>query len=121
VCLWPNALFTGDHFEWRVPMDDETKANVGIEASKLYYLFVEQVDLGREIVRQASPLLAALMSTQLDKIKLESVDHEEVFDGKVHERIAGSMIMSTEIKTPRSFLSLIKANGALRSRALVRT
>src|SRR5262245_27368843 len=23
VCLWPNALFTGSHFEWRVPMDDE--------------------------------------------------------------------------------------------------
>ena len=23
VCLWPNALFTGDHFEWRVPIDDE--------------------------------------------------------------------------------------------------
>ena len=23
VCLWPNALFTGEHFEWRVPIDDE--------------------------------------------------------------------------------------------------
>jgi 5,5'-dehydrodivanillate O-demethylase len=23
-CLWPNCLFTGDHFEWRVPIDDET-------------------------------------------------------------------------------------------------
>jgi 5,5'-dehydrodivanillate O-demethylase len=23
TCLWPNALFTGDHFEWRVPIDDE--------------------------------------------------------------------------------------------------
>ncbi len=22
VCLWPNALFTGNHFEWRVPIDD---------------------------------------------------------------------------------------------------
>jgi 5,5'-dehydrodivanillate O-demethylase len=22
VCLWPNCLFTGDHFEWRVPIDD---------------------------------------------------------------------------------------------------
>ncbi|HLI25575.1 MAG TPA: aromatic ring-hydroxylating dioxygenase subunit alpha [Chloroflexota bacterium] len=22
VCLWPNALFTGTHFEWRVPIDD---------------------------------------------------------------------------------------------------
>lgn len=22
VCLWPNCLFTGNHFEWRVPIDD---------------------------------------------------------------------------------------------------
>lgn len=22
VCLWPNAFFLGDHFEWRVPIDD---------------------------------------------------------------------------------------------------
>lgn len=28
-CLWPNALFTGDHFEWRVPVDDETTLSVG--------------------------------------------------------------------------------------------
>jgi len=23
VCLWPNGFFLGEHFEWRVPMDDE--------------------------------------------------------------------------------------------------
>lgn len=28
-CLWPNALFTGDHFEWRVPIDDESMLSVG--------------------------------------------------------------------------------------------
>jgi 5,5'-dehydrodivanillate O-demethylase len=28
VCLWPNALFTGDHFEWRVPIDDESTLSV---------------------------------------------------------------------------------------------
>src|SRR5580692_3505336 len=28
VCLWPNALFTGDHFEWRVPVDDRTTLSV---------------------------------------------------------------------------------------------
>jgi 5,5'-dehydrodivanillate O-demethylase oxygenase subunit len=28
VCLWPNALFPGDHFEWRVPMDDENTLSV---------------------------------------------------------------------------------------------
>jgi len=28
VCLWPNALFTGSHFEWRVPIDDENTLSV---------------------------------------------------------------------------------------------
>lgn len=29
TCLWPNALYTGDHFEWRVPVDDNTTLSVG--------------------------------------------------------------------------------------------
>jgi 5,5'-dehydrodivanillate O-demethylase oxygenase subunit len=29
VCLWPNAVFTGNHFEWRVPVDDETTLSIG--------------------------------------------------------------------------------------------
>ncbi|MBV8085603.1 MAG: aromatic ring-hydroxylating dioxygenase subunit alpha [Chloroflexi bacterium] len=29
TCLWPNALFTGEHFEWRVPIDDENMLSVG--------------------------------------------------------------------------------------------
>jgi 5,5'-dehydrodivanillate O-demethylase len=29
VCLWPNCLFTGGHFEWRVPVDDETTLSIG--------------------------------------------------------------------------------------------
>jgi 5,5'-dehydrodivanillate O-demethylase len=29
VCLWPYCLFTGGHFEWRVPIDDENTLSVG--------------------------------------------------------------------------------------------
>ncbi|HWW64526.1 MAG TPA: aromatic ring-hydroxylating dioxygenase subunit alpha [Sphingomonadaceae bacterium] len=29
VCLWPNAIFTGDHFEYRVPVDDTNMLSVG--------------------------------------------------------------------------------------------
>ena len=29
VNLWPNCLFTGTHFEWRVPIDDERTLSVG--------------------------------------------------------------------------------------------
>lgn len=28
VCLWPNGFFLGDHFEWRIPIDDENTLNV---------------------------------------------------------------------------------------------
>jgi len=28
-CLWPNCLFTGGHFEWRVPVDDANMLSVG--------------------------------------------------------------------------------------------
>ena len=28
VCLWPNGFFLGDHFEWRVPVDDENTLTV---------------------------------------------------------------------------------------------
>ena len=29
VALWPNAFFLGDHFEWRVPIDDEHTLSIG--------------------------------------------------------------------------------------------
>ena len=29
TCLWPNCLFTGGHFEWRVPIDDTHTLSVG--------------------------------------------------------------------------------------------
>ncbi len=29
ACVWPNAIFTGDHFEFRVPIDDENMLSVG--------------------------------------------------------------------------------------------
>jgi 5,5'-dehydrodivanillate O-demethylase len=29
VCLWPHALFTGNHFEWRIPIDDTHTLSVG--------------------------------------------------------------------------------------------
>lgn len=28
VCLWPNGFFLGEHFEWRVPIDDENTLSV---------------------------------------------------------------------------------------------
>lgn len=115
------ALATGLSFYFRVPVDEETRVRVGIEVSRLYYSFAEQVDLGREIVRQASPLLAELMSTQLDKVKLESVDHMTTFDSATHDRAPGSIPTSSVVRGPRTFLARVKANGMVRSKAMVRT
>jgi 5,5'-dehydrodivanillate O-demethylase len=28
VCLWPNGFFLGDHFEWRIPIDDQTTLSI---------------------------------------------------------------------------------------------
>jgi 5,5'-dehydrodivanillate O-demethylase len=28
VCLWPNGLFTGNHVEFRVPIDDENTLSI---------------------------------------------------------------------------------------------
>lgn len=115
------VLASGLSFYFRVPTDEETRVRIGLEVSRLYYLFAEQVDLGREIVRQASPLLAELMSSQLDKVKLESVDHMTTYDSAVHDRIAGSINTSPVIRGARTFLARVKANGMVRSKAMVRT
>ena len=29
VCLWPNGFYLGEHFEWRVPIDDENTLSIG--------------------------------------------------------------------------------------------
>ena len=40
VCLWPNSFYLGEHFEWRVPIDDENMLSVG--------WFYTRVPKGRE-------------------------------------------------------------------------
>ncbi len=40
VCLWPNGFYLGQHFEWRVPIDDENTLSIG--------WFFTRVPKGRE-------------------------------------------------------------------------
>ncbi len=35
VCLWPNALFTGNHIEYRVPIDDENTLSINWAFSRV--------------------------------------------------------------------------------------
>jgi len=46
VCLWPNGFFLGEHFEWRVPIDDENTLSITWKYTR--------VPQGREPYVQAS-------------------------------------------------------------------
>ena len=46
VCLWPNGFYLGNHFEWRVPVDDENTLSI--------CWFFMRVPKGREPFQQKS-------------------------------------------------------------------
>jgi hypothetical protein len=106
---------------FRVEMDDEAKMRLGVEASRLYYRFVRDRAIDAGLVTPLSPLLASLLSGQLDKVRFESVDHQKVFDSAVHERAPGSDGASAAIREPLTFLCRVGATGMVRARAEVRT
>jgi len=119
---FPLACAFGVYF--RVPMDEESKMRVGLVASRLYYRFVEAIDLGAsgpEGRQQISPLLAALMNGELEHVRFESVDHQTIFDSQFHERGQGAAATGARILAPQSFLCRVGANGLVRVRAEVRT
>jgi 5,5'-dehydrodivanillate O-demethylase oxygenase subunit len=35
VCLWPNCLFTTDHFEWRTPIDDTNTLSITLATERV--------------------------------------------------------------------------------------
>jgi hypothetical protein len=114
------ALAAALNFYFRASLDEEARVSVGIAISKLYYTFVSMLKKDAREVQATSPLLAALLSGELERSKLESVDHQRSFDGTLHDREPGSA-SSPNIVAPKSFLCRVSATGVVRSRALVRT
>ena len=114
------ALASALNFYFRATLDEEARVAVGIAISKLYYTFVSMLKKDAREVQATSPLLAALLSGELERAKLESVDHQRSFDGTLHDREPGSGSSPT-IVAPKSFLCRVNATGVVRSRALVRT
>jgi len=108
------------NFYFRVALDEEARVPVGVAISEVYYTFVSIRKKEPREVQATSPLLAALLSGELERCKLESVDHVKVFDGALHERAPDSG-GSPNIIAPKSFLCRVNATGVVRSRALVRT
>ncbi len=114
------ALATLLNAYFRVDCEEETRSRIGLEVSRLYYRFAED-RLEPTVRRATSPLLAQLLSTQLERVRLESVDHVALFDGNAHERDPSSDASAAAIKAPRSFSCRVNANGVLRVKASVRT
>lgn len=115
------TLASGLNFFFRAPMDPEAKMRVGVEVSKQLYSLAHEASLDRHIVSKSPPLLAALMTNELERLKFESVDHIKVFDSALHERAPGSDPTSFAIARPASFLCRVAANNAVKVKAEVLT
>ena len=115
------AFANGINFYFRVSMEEETKTRVALEVSRLYYEFADARGLDRDLVGEISPLLARLLSTELEHVALESVDAARVFDSTLHERAPGSDPTGSKIDQPKSFLARVVSNRRVRAKARVRT
>jgi len=115
------VLASGLNFFFRAPMDAESKMRVGFGVSRQLYAVAHGVRLDPELLSRATPLLAALMTNELERIKFESVDHVKVFDSQLHERSAGSDPTAFNIVRPASFLCRVAASNAVKIKAEVVT
>jgi hypothetical protein len=104
---------------FRIEADDEVKQRLGFEISRLFYAFMEEAH--GLVARDVAGLVAALLSTELQRVRLEAVDHLTTFDSQVHERAAGSDASSAHIRRPASFLCRVPQTGMVRMKALVLT
>jgi hypothetical protein len=115
------ALAAAINFYFRVPLEEEARIALGIEVSRLYYSFAEKRPLDPAIVKQLSPLVAKLLSTELERVRFESVDGDTTFDSTVHERALGSSASKGTIRTPKTFLCRVVSNSMVRNKAVVKT
>ncbi len=115
------TLASGLNFYFRAAMDPESKMRVGIEVSRQLYAVAHAARLDPELVSKSTPLLAALMTNELERLKFESVDHIKVFDSQLHERAGSSDPSSFAIVRPASFLCRVASNNAVKAKAQVIT
>ncbi|MDB4946505.1 MAG: hypothetical protein JWP97_6039 [Labilithrix sp.] len=115
------AAASGLNFFFRAPMDPEAKIRVGIETSRQVYTLAAEAKLDADVVARAAPLLATLMSSELERARFESVDHVKVFDSQIHERTAASDPTGSRIVRPASFLCRVSTNNAVKMKAQVVT
>lgn len=117
------TLASGLNFFFRAAMDGEAKIKVGLEVSRqLYTLAYEgHVKMDPEVVSKAAPLLATIMTSELERVRFESIDHTKVYDSQIHERTSASDPTGSRILRPASFLCRVQANNAVKAKAQVVT
>ena len=117
------TLASGLNFFFRSAMDAEAKIRVGLEVSRQLYLLAYdgQVKMDADVIAKAAPLLATIMSSELERVKFESVDHARVFDSQTHERTSESDPTGSRILRPASFLCRVSTNNAVKAKAQVVT
>jgi hypothetical protein len=106
---------------FRIDADDEVKMRLGHEVSRLYYRFMDEARPEGLAAVHVSGLVAALLSTELQRVRLEAVDTAGAFDSQSHERGQGSDPASSAVKRPLSFLCRVPQTGMVRIKATVLT
>jgi hypothetical protein len=61
------------------------------------------------------------MSSELERVRFESIDHTKVYDSLVHERTPSSDPTGSRILRPASFLARVQTNNAVKAKAQVVT
>jgi hypothetical protein len=115
------SVASGLNFFFRSKMDPESKMHVGFEVSRQLYALSTAAGLSADLVSTATPLLAALMTSELERLRFETVDHLTVFDSSVHERSRDSDPTAANVKRTSSFLCRVAANNAVKIKAEVVT
>lgn len=117
------TLASGLNFFFRAAMDAEAKIRVGLEVSRQLYALAydEHATMDADLVAKAAPLLAAIMTSELERVRFESIDHVKVYDSQIHERTAASDPTGSRILRPASFLCRVQANNAVKAKAQVVT
>lgn len=116
------ALASGLNFFFRSPMDPETRWRAGVEVSRQFYRLASAAGgIEADTAGRAAPLLANLMSQELERMRLECVDHARIFDSELHERTASSDPSSSRIVRAASFLCRVTTNNVVKMKAQVVT
>jgi hypothetical protein len=111
------TLACGLSFYFRATLEEDSLAQYGVEVSRAFYAFPIDADLRRK----CAPLVAALLTTQLENTELSCLEDAHVFDSATMERDRGADRSAASPVLPRSFFLRVVASGLVKRKALVVT